>query len=107
MWCAGLLYCMSYLAQNMDWLREQLQPLQQSKVTLPKNFRTLQAGSSLTAHPQTTGNTFLIFDCPGQLELYTFDQAFKRVVETLTTTWHFRYSRYSTQLQAMRAHSHT
>ena len=29
---AGLLYCMSYLAQNMDWLQERLAPLQQSEV---------------------------------------------------------------------------
>ena len=30
-WVAGLLYCMSYLEQNMDWLQEQLQPLQAGK----------------------------------------------------------------------------
>ena len=36
----------------------------------------------------------MIFDCPGQLELFTFDQAFKNIVSTLTDKWHYRQAPY-------------
>ena len=44
------------------------------------------------------GNAFLIFDCPGQLELYTYDQAFKTIVDTLTNAWHCRHAGCSATL---------
>jgi hypothetical protein len=28
---AGMLYCMEYLAANLDWLKEKLQPLEDSE----------------------------------------------------------------------------
>jgi hypothetical protein len=51
---AGMLYCMEFLAANLDWLQEQLQPLVES-------------------------NHYFIFDCPGQVELFTGQEAFKQV----------------------------
>jgi GTPase SAR1 family protein len=45
----GLVYCMEYLEQNADWLEQRLQ-------SLPKE-------------------TYLLFDCPGQVELYTHNKA--------------------------------
>lgn len=51
----GMLYCMEYLASNLDWLQEQLD--------------THTAG----------GAAYFIFDCPGQVELFTGQEAFKQV----------------------------
>ncbi|KAG2446787.1 hypothetical protein HYH02_008347 [Chlamydomonas schloesseri] len=41
----GLLYCMDYLAKNLDWLQEKLEPLEQE-------------------------DYYFMFDCPGQVELF-------------------------------------
>ncbi|CAN8200436.1 unnamed protein product [Coccothraustes coccothraustes] len=58
----GLLYCMEYLEANADWLRERLRALQ---------------------------GHYLLFDCPGQVELYTHHQALKNVFAQLAK-WNFR-----------------
>ncbi|NWI43169.1 GPN2 GTPase, partial [Picathartes gymnocephalus] len=58
----GLLYCMEYLEANADWLRDRLQQLR--------------------------GHYFL-FDCPGQVELYTHHEALKNVFAQLAK-WNFR-----------------
>ncbi|KAG2435326.1 hypothetical protein HXX76_007401 [Chlamydomonas incerta] len=41
----GLLYCMDYLAKNLDWLQEKLEPLEKE-------------------------DYYFMFDCPGQVELF-------------------------------------
>jgi hypothetical protein len=41
----GLVYCMEYLFQNIDWLRDELE-----------NFGE---------------DDYILFDCPGQIELYS------------------------------------
>lgn len=58
----GLLYCMDYLAANADWLRQRLH--------------------GLRGH-------YVLFDCPGQVELYTHHQALKDVFAQLAK-WNFR-----------------
>ncbi|KAM4795838.1 GPN-loop GTPase 2 [Rhinophrynus dorsalis] len=52
----ALLYCMEYLRENMDWLRGRLQGLQ---------------------------GTYLLLDCPGQVELYTHHQALRDILRHL------------------------
>ncbi|KAJ1924240.1 hypothetical protein IWQ60_005343 [Tieghemiomyces parasiticus] len=52
----GMIYCMDYLADNLEWLTERL-------VEYP--------------------DAYFVFDCPGQVELYTHHASFRRVVETL------------------------
>ncbi|NXQ57949.1 GPN2 GTPase, partial [Anthoscopus minutus] len=58
----GLIYCMEYLEANADWLRDRLQ--------------------GLRGH-------YILFDCPGQVELYTHHQALKNVFAQLAK-WNFR-----------------
>ncbi|NWW33092.1 GPN2 GTPase, partial [Panurus biarmicus] len=58
----GLLYCMEYLEANADWLRDRLQ--------------------GLRGH-------YVLFDCPGQVELYTHHEALKNVFAQLAK-WNFR-----------------
>ncbi|KAI7899943.1 GPN-loop GTPase, partial [Cokeromyces recurvatus] len=52
----GLIYCLEFLLNNIDWLEEEI-------------------GSY--------DDDYLIFDCPGQIELYTHFPIMKRLCETL------------------------
>lgn len=58
----GLIYCIEYLEKNIDWLESKLKELK--------------------------GHYFL-FDCPGQVELYTHHQSVRNVVRQLEK-WDFR-----------------
>jgi len=55
----GILYCLDYLAKNLSWFDERLEKLQ----TDYKHF---------------------VFDCPGQVELFTVHGSFATIVEHLT-----------------------
>lgn len=52
----GLIYCMEFLMNNIDWLEDEV-------------------GSY--------SDDYLIIDCPGQIELYTHFDIMKRLVEAL------------------------
>ena len=54
----GLIYCMEYMIMNFDWLETKLAAFGQDDT--------------------------LLFDCPGQLELYTHVQVMPRLVEALS-----------------------
>ncbi|KAK9828826.1 hypothetical protein WJX72_002276 [[Myrmecia] bisecta] len=55
----GLIYCMDYLESNLDWLWDKLQPLEKD-------------------------GYYFLFDCPGQVELFTLHSNLKHIVEQLT-----------------------
>jgi GTPase SAR1 family protein len=52
----GLMYCMEYVAQNLEWLRNQLGDFD---------------------------DDYLLIDCPGQIELYTHVPVMKKIVDAL------------------------
>ncbi|KAL6061071.1 GPN-loop GTPase 3 [Balamuthia mandrillaris] len=52
----GLVYCLEYLVQNIDWLEEEIGDY---------------------------GDDYIIIDCPGQIELYTHHGAMKDVIHEL------------------------
>lgn len=52
------MYCMEYLQKNLDWLEERLAPL-------------------------AAEGYYILFDCPGQAELYTHHEAFFAIVQRL------------------------
>jgi len=56
----GLVYCMQFLLENYSWLEGRLDSLDP--------------------------NTYLMIDCPGQVELYTVDSSVKEVVEKLVAS---------------------
>lgn len=58
----GLVFCLDYLVENSDWLQEQL-------------------GEGV--------DDYFLFDCPGQIELYTHLNVMKRLIELLHS-WDFR-----------------
>ncbi len=53
----GLMYCMEYLLENMDWLKDNLDSMDD--------------------------DDYLIIDCPGQIELYTHVPLMRRVSDQL------------------------
>ncbi|XP_072178408.1 GPN-loop GTPase 2-like [Diadema setosum] len=58
----GLVYCMEYLEKNLDWLKNQLDALK---------------------------DHYLLFDCPGQVELYTHHNSVRNIVTQLQK-WQFK-----------------
>lgn len=61
----GLFFCIEFLEQNLDWLLERLAPL-------------LSAGR------------YLLFDCPGQVELFTLHRGITKILKALTDKHHLR-----------------
>ena len=53
----GLIYCMEYLEKNLDWLHTRIQKLDVN---------------------------YVIFDCPGQVELYTHHSSIRNIFAQLT-----------------------
>lgn len=60
----AMIYCMEYLEKNADWLEEALKPLKETH--------------------------YLIFDCPGQLELFNVHGSLRNVIRTMMNEWHYR-----------------
>ncbi|XP_062510547.1 GPN-loop GTPase 2-like [Corticium candelabrum] len=58
----ALIYCMEFLAENVEWLRRRLQELK---------------------------SDYVLFDCPGQVELYTHNTAVRNIVSALQK-WEYR-----------------
>eukprot|EP00039_Didymoeca_costata_P020310 m.340803 g.340803 ORF g.340803 m.340803 type:complete len:258 (-) comp19556_c0_seq1:165-938(-) len=58
----GLMFCMEYLADNLEWLKEKLKG----------------------------EDPYLIIDSPGQVELFTHHDAIKSIVKTIHETWEMR-----------------
>ncbi|KAJ1994952.1 hypothetical protein GGI25_001255 [Coemansia spiralis] len=54
----GMVYCIEYLEKNVEWLIEQLKPYSDDEY-------------------------YIIFDCPGQVELYTHNESIRKVVQHL------------------------
>lgn len=66
----GLLYCMEYVEANLDWLQKKL---------------------------QQHSDCYFLFDCPGQVELYTHQGSIKNIFSQLGK-WNFRVSKDTHQL---------
>jgi len=71
----GLLYAIDYLHQNLDWLQAKLKPLEDQ-------------------------GTYVLFDCPGQVELFTMKSSLKNILDTMTNKWNYRL----TAIQLVDAH---
>ncbi|KAI8594046.1 hypothetical protein BDZ88DRAFT_435501 [Geranomyces variabilis] len=59
----GLIYCMEYLEKNLDWLQKKLEGIK---------------------------DKYLIFDCPGQVELFTHHNSLKNIIDSLRKTLDIR-----------------
>jgi GTPase SAR1 family protein len=65
----GLVFCWEYLMDNTDWLEEQI--------------------NSGTEDGVEIDDDYILFDCPGQIELYTHMKVVRRFVDLLQS-WNFR-----------------
>ena len=62
----GMVYCMEYVAKNLDWLKERVEPL-------------VREGK------------YLLFDLPGQVELFNMHDALKEIIKEITgPEWNLR-----------------
>ena len=62
----GLVFCMEFLLENMDWFEEQI-----------------------GGQDEAASDDYFLIDCPGQIELYTHMKVMRRFVDILQT-WNFR-----------------
>lgn len=69
----GLVFCMEYFAKNFEWLIEQL--------------------------GEDEDDDYVIFDCPGQIELYTHLPIMKQLVDNLEK-WNFRVNTVEIKLDS-------
>jgi len=65
----GLVFCWEYLMSNTDWLEEQINSGVEDGVEIEDDY--------------------ILFDCPGQIELYTHMKVVRQFVDLLQT-WNFR-----------------
>jgi len=61
----SLMFCIEYIEQNLDWLIQRLESLLLKHQTLSRPI------------------PYLLFDCPGQIELYTHHGSVHRIIEKL------------------------
>ena len=64
----GLVYCMEFLEANLHWLEEKM-------VSYKGIFNKNMFNPSL--------DYYFLFDCPGQVELYTHHKSMRNIVEKL------------------------
>jgi GPN-loop GTPase len=93
---AGLVYCMDYVESNMDWLKEQLQPLEAGDCSnvrthpqMPCEAWCVIKSLSLVLILAAEG-CYLLFDCPGQVELFTLHDALTKMLKVMTDEWNLR-----------------
>ncbi|KAM0916942.1 hypothetical protein ACQ4PT_009933 [Festuca glaucescens] len=72
----GLVYCMDYLEKNIDWLEEKLKPLIEAECRLPFSSTILQLFV-------VTADHYLLFDFPGQLELFSLHTNARNIINKL------------------------
>ena len=68
----GLVYCMNYIDSNFDWLAGQLEAFQGRRVSI-----------SRLLHSSFILDKYLLFDFPGQVELYTHETSVHKILEKL------------------------
>lgn len=71
----GLMYCMEYLEKNIDWLQNKLQDHQRISIFLFFYFLLIVS----YFFPED----YILFDCPGQVELYTHHKSMRNILKIL------------------------
>jgi len=60
----GMIYCLEFLSKNMDWLRTRMDELSK--------------------------DSYVLFDCPGQVELYIHHSFAREITQTIYNKWDYR-----------------
>jgi GTPase SAR1 family protein len=77
----ALIYCMEFLEANIDWLVDSLAKLCKQKMTTND-----EVGGAVTKQPPA----YLLFDLPGQVELYTHHTSVRNIIAHLTNKLDYR-----------------
>jgi hypothetical protein len=85
----GLIYCMEYLSQNLEWLTDQItggyDHVDDDNDDDHHNDDAVEDTGHYTGAIDYTDD-YLIFDCPGQIELYSHHTGMKRIIHHLQVT---------------------
>jgi GPN-loop GTPase len=73
----SLLYCIEFLEQNIDWLIDEIE------ICINNCNNQNKENSSLSA-------LYLLFDLPGQVELYTHHKSIRNIIQYLVTKLDYR-----------------
>jgi len=74
----SLVFCWEFLLENMDWLKRELQG------------GAPGGGGEEGDEENEIDDDYILFDCPGQIELYTHMNVVKKFVDILQNQWNFR-----------------
>jgi GTPase SAR1 family protein len=90
----GLIYCMEYLELNIEWLQDKLDKCCKGVCHIVCHEHPV---ARLTIYGQSA-DKYVLFDCPGQIELYTHHHSMRNICERLQDQWDYRV-RYNTRLR--------
>lgn len=86
----ALMYCMEYLEKNMDWLQEKLETATSSPSFVTASKPTLPSAMPTSSSATQVPPPYVLFDFPGQAELYTHHKGMKMILHTIQKSWHYR-----------------
>lgn len=81
---------MEVLEKNLEWLKKKMQHLQDQQGGKLTNLLVcfFSKHSTNLVHSET----YFLFDCPGQIELYTHHKSVHNILHTIHNKWNFRVS---------------
>lgn len=79
----SLLYAAELLEQNVEWLYEEIQSAVQKRNPSADILRNTKAVESLGLKELQTDNILLIFDLPGQTELFLSHDSLRNIIFSL------------------------
>ncbi|GAA5988292.1 hypothetical protein JCM5350_002845 [Sporobolomyces pararoseus] len=85
----GMLYCLEYLENNLDWLEEEIEKVLQGALKQHNEKRRMGEGG-VGGGEWKKEEMYIVFDTPGQVELSTNHQSLKNVLNFLEKKMNFR-----------------
>lgn len=80
----ALIYCMEVLNENFAWLYDRIVSLQMAEQDRLIKLKEFNSDQSKDQSEEKNEKLYLIFDCPGQTELYTHHTAMREICKKLT-----------------------
>lgn len=74
----GLLFCIEFLEKNLQWLKEKIEPFRRKSKT------TTFVCIYVFLKKIKIKGCYFIFDCPGQVELYTVHDSMRNIIVALS-----------------------
>ncbi len=84
----ALIYCMEFIEKNHKWIKDSIHA-KRLAITDKIHERRKAAGAGANADLMPC-DLYVLFDLPGQVELYVHHTSTKRLVERMTSKWDYR-----------------